>query len=79
MRDIWLLGVTGKSTTIRTCEWFARVRPAKAVYATALAGRLTLADHEGLSSQAGEFALSPFIDNRCNTFKVDDMLRRVKE
>lgn len=25
--------------------------------------------------QANQFTLSPFIDNRCNTFNVDDMLR----
>eukprot|EP00904_Undaria_pinnatifida_P012205 jgi/Undpi1/8114/HiC_scaffold_24.g10586.m1 len=27
--------------------------------------------------KAGEFNLSPFIDNRCNTFKIDDMLRTI--
>lgn len=31
--------------------------------------------HVGSVSQAEQFTLSPFIDNRCNTFKVDDMLR----
>lgn len=25
--------------------------------------------------QANRFTLSPFIDNRCNTFNVEDMLR----
>lgn len=25
--------------------------------------------------QANEFTLSPFVDNLCNTFSVDDMLR----
>ena len=32
-------------------------------------------ENSGHTFQANQFILSPFIDNRCNTFSVDDMLR----